>query len=248
MKKIVAVIFWILAAMSIVGSIANGSLVNAMKSGASAIGFLIGFTLPIAGFIVSGIFFFTFDNVYKLDYISGYKLRLKQNVYTIVFLVFFVVLVWFVGVAVGASGTENIILSLLISAWPYFVPVCAFAALVGCYVVGLSSCRKHCGYSDEMLSEYLSDPTAFTPICPNGSVLISDKALFFPKLFCLIPLKDIKSVKLVNLIVEQDVFFELNSGKKIEIVTRQFSYIDKAIKDYRAAEQKESVWVRLSDV
>jgi len=85
--------------------------------------------------------------------------------------------------------------------------------------------------SGEALNRYLSLNESFTAY--HETVLASDKALYFPKLFCVVPFDQIQSIKLSKQLWEQDVYFNLINGQKFYIVSKQYDNILKAINEHQ---------------
>lgn len=86
-------------------------------------------------------------------------------------------------------------------------------------------------YSDKTIQKYFSDENSFRSYSPNNFVLANESALLFPKIFCLIPIEQIKEV-------QASVFgtrFHFYNGKKITLVTTQHDNIVKAINENKQA-------------
>lgn len=236
MKKVLGILFIVFAVLAVVGAVANGSLFSDRGSGAETFGAFLGTLIPVVLFVFSGIFLISFDKVYKLSYIEGVKARKKQCNTIIAFLVIYIVLLVFVGMAAGAkavyseyNGIIEMIFGYVVQTLPYFVPLVVFGVMYSMYVLSFSACRKNFKYDDAMLNEYLSYNEVFYTYSKNNSVLASNKALFFPKLFCVIPFAYIADIKQTNIIIEQDVYFTLTNGKKIALVTREYNSIMAAV-------------------
>lgn len=220
-KKVIGILFFVAAALATIGAFATGNMESNLKSGAAAVGFYAGLLLPVVVYVLSGIFFLTFDKVYKLNYVNGFNARAKQCSKIVVFLVIYVVFLFFVGVGAGASGADNFILVFLVSALPYFIPVLIFAGALGMYAVPYWACKKQ---NDPTLNGQLSADEVFYTYADDDSVLASSKVLFFPRLFCAVPFETIASVKLVKTPFEKDVVFTLQNGKKLEMAIAQKQY------------------------
>ena len=162
---------------------------------------------------------FNFDNVYKMNHVAGFKKRKSQCTSIIVFTVIFFLL-FCVSTLGIASTSENYILSFIILNIPYFIPFFIFAAMIGYYVIPFFKCKKL--INDGEQNEYFAEP--LKTYSNDNSVLANSKIIFMSKLFCAIPLNQIASVTFKNIAVEQDVFFNLTNGKKIEIASNQKQY------------------------
>ena len=244
MKKVASILFWIVALLSAIGAVGN-LMSNDFSNIAEASGFFIGSMIPVVLYVLSGILLFNFDNVEKMDFIRGVKARQKQNVRIIVYMVIFALLFFFVvfsstitvlnAITSGSDDVNivNVVINALIALLPYLIPTIIFAIMFGMYTQCINQCKMQFGYSDEMLKEYLGDESAFRPISTDGTILASDKAIFYKKLFCIIPFDQIKSIEKINIVIEQDVYFHLNNGKKIEIASKQYECVKEAFDSYK---------------
>ena len=193
---------------------------------------------PFVYYSLYGIFLITFDNAEKKDYIQGFKKRRGQ---TIVSFILLAINTYFLtsSVSNNVSSSNPIVTAFVLLA--YFVPLLYSILLVSVYAVPYWSCRKTIRKHKDALNEYLADKDAFHAITDDNAVLASDKALFFPKIFCVIPFDQIASVKLVNMFGEPDVYFMLTDGKKCIIITKHFESIKKAIDDNANAQKAEGL-------
>ncbi len=208
-KKIIGVLFVIAAVAVLYGSVKSGSIASERA---------VGIIIPAVFYLLSAIFLFFFDGVYKLSYAEGYKKRKRQNVIIVLFTVISFILVALAGVATVLTTKVGRPLTFVVMVLPYVVPLLVFAALFGMFVVPFNACKKQFGAADEILAE-----EEFKEYCSKGKVLASEKYLFFPRKFCVIPMEEIETVKLVNF-VEQDIVFNLKNKKKIEIVGGKKQY------------------------
>ena len=233
-RKILGILLWIMAALILLGSIANGSFMSDRGSAAATYGAFVGTMLPIVANVLAGIFLVRFDSVYKKTYVEGFKTRKKQCSKIVTFIAVYAVFMFFAGIGAGASGADNYLLAFVVSALPYFVPVMIFAMMLGIYATPFWACQKNFNLDDAMLNEYLSVNETFYSYSEDNTVIASNKVLFFPKTFCTMPFCQIASTKFKNLGVEQDVVFNLTNGKKIEIVAgkKQYDNIVSAIAAY----------------
>lgn len=223
-RKILGGLLWAVAALILIGSIANGSFMSDRGSAAATYGAFVGTMLPIITNIFAGLFLMTFDNVYKKSYVEGFKARKKQCSKIVLFLAIYAMFMFFAGIGAGASGADNFILALIVAVLPYFVPMMIFAFMLSYFAIPYWNCNKNFKFNEGVLNEYLSVNESFKSYAEDNSVLANNKVLFLPKTFCIFPLEQIASTKFTNIIVEQDVFINLTNGKKIEIVAGKKKY------------------------
>lgn len=223
LRKILGGLLFVESALIIIGSIANGSFMSDQGSAAATYGAFVGMMIPVVVNILGGIFLLTFDKVYKQSYVDGFKLRSKQCSKFIVFIVIYALAMFLAGIGAGTSGADNFFLAFILAALPYFIPMMIFAMMLGVYAVPYWACQKNFKFNDTVLNEYISSNEVFTNYSEDGSVLASNKVLFFPKTFCIIPFDQIASTKFYNAI-EQDIIFTLTNGKKVEIVANKKQY------------------------
>lgn len=223
-RKILSILFFVAAALLVIGAIANGTLMSNLLAN----------LLVTVLYALAGLFLLRFDDVYQKPRVEGFKLRARQCTFIKAFVVVFMLLTLLVAIGVGASGRDNFIVSFPVAALPFFVPMVIFLGFTAVYVIPYQNCRKRIPMDEEQLKAHFADESAFSALTDDGSVLASNEALFFPRLFCLVPFGQIASVKLYNFI-EQDVIFTLTSGKKLELVSskKQFEAIKAAIEARR---------------
>lgn len=230
LRKIIGILFLVAAALVLVGSIANGSLLSDRGSAAATYGFFVGTMLAVALYALAGLFLLRFDGVYQKSRMEGYRIRARQCTVILLFVFVFLFLMLMACLFTGLSAPENFLLSYLLAALSYFVPLMIFALLTAIYVLPFQNCRKRIPMDDATLQAHFADESTFTALTDDGSVLASDEALFFPRVFCLVPFEQIASVKFYN-VIEQDVIFTLTSGKKLVLVSskKQFEAVQAAI-------------------
>lgn len=220
-KKILGILFFIECALITTILIANNSFMMEQSSVAATYGNFIGTMLPIILTLLSGIFLFRFDKVYKQPYINGFYIRKKQCSKIILFIVFYAIM-YCVGVAKAATS-NSFFLPFIITSLMYVVPLAIFAVILGAYAVPYWKCQKNFKFNSTVLNKYISADEIFRPCSEDSYVLLNNKVLFFPKTFCIIPLDRIADIKFYNFI-EQDIIFTLTNGKKIEIPVKQKQY------------------------
>ncbi len=220
-KKIIGCLFFVAAALALVGAAVNGTF--SQGSTPAALGAVVGTLIPVVAYVIGGILLLTFDNITKKAYIDGYQAREKQCSKISTLLVVFTIMLFLAGFGVGLSGFDNIFQKFLIAAYPYFIPLIVFAVIYAIYVIPYRTCQKNCNLDDAALNNYLSPDAVFYTYAEDNSVLASDKILFFPQTFCVIPFDQIVSTKFYNKI-EQDIIFTLTNGKKVEIVAGKKKY------------------------
>lgn len=223
-RKILGGLLFLVAALGLIGSIANGSFMSDRGSAAATYGTFVGTMLPIITNVLAGIFLMSFDGVYKKAYIEGYKARKKQCSKIVLFIIVYAVFMFFACIGVGASETDNYLLAFVVSVLPYFVSLMIFAMMLGIYAMPYWGCQKNFKLDDSMLNEYLSVNETFCSYSEDNSIIASNKVLFFTKTFCTMPFAQIDSVEFKNIGVEQDVVFKLTNGKKIEIIAGKKKY------------------------
>ncbi len=236
-KKVLGSLFFAGALLILIGAIANGTLFSDRGSAAATYGNFLGTILPIVVYVLSGIFLLTFDKSTKLNYIDGFKMRSKQSSKFIPFIVAYGLFILFSAIGVGASGTDNYILSYIIAIAPYIVPLVIFVSFYQMYALTHNASKKYFINSDIALNEYLSTNETFYAWSDDNFVLASDKALYFPQLFCVIPFSQITSIKLYKQFGEQGVYINLSNGKKIYVATKHFDRIQEAIYAYSEIQQ-----------
>ena len=204
-KKIIGVLFFALAALDLFGAVSNGTFESDRAV----------FTIvSIILYLLSGLFFITFDNVYKKELAEGFKTRQKQNLIIILFTLSYAVLVFLAGVGAGVRGAGNYLLAFVVLALPYFLPLLVFSGMLGMYVVPFNTCKKQFGAelpNKENLKAY------------TEKVMADDRMIFFPRYFCCIPFEKIESVKHTSAL-EQDIVFTLKNKKKLELVANKKQY------------------------
>ena len=216
-RKIYGVLLLVFAAFLTYSVVYTALLMNDV--GYDNPGYLLGMGLPVVAYLFSGIFLIRFDSVYKKSYVEGFKARRKQCTLIVVYIV-----VFFVFAFLGGKSMFDSIFNLILWAVLYFVPGMFFAIMLAFYAVPYWNCNKKFSYIENALNTYLTPEEAFKSYSEDNFVLANSKVLFLPKIFCVIPLDQIASVKFVNIIVEKDVYFHLTNGKKIEIVADQKKY------------------------
>lgn len=226
-KKIFAVIFFVAAVPALIGLFVNTVGIFSLGLYSKALGYLIGGLIGPVLYILSGFFLLFFDRAYKKTYVEGFKLRIKQNVKIILFTVIYGVLTLGSGLVSGLNAKGSLLetwLGWLVTALPYLIPVAVFSAMLGMYVIPFNASRKRFVYNDDMINEYLSGKEELRCYSDDHSVLANEKVIFMPKLFVVIPMEQIASVKFVNMGIEQDVVFEQPDGQKLEVVAGKKKY------------------------
>lgn len=219
-RKILSILFFVVAALLVIGAVANGTLMS---------NFLANLLVTVL-YALAGLFLLRFDDVYQKSRVEGYKLRARQCTFILAFVVAFLILMLLAAIGAGASGGDNFLVGFLLAALPFYVPMVIFLGFMAIYVIPYKNCRKCIPMDEEQLNAHFAGRGAFTALTDDGSVLASNEALFFPRLFCLVPFGQIASVKLYNFI-EQDVIFTLTNGRKLVLVSSkaQFEAIQAAV-------------------
>ena len=226
-KKIIGILMLIIAILSLIGSIANGSLFEDRGSAAATYGGFIGTLLPILLYVISGIFLIVFDSAAKSGASKGFNKRKAQCSGIIVLFVLWSLLAILVifSASINSGATGNFLSFLMII--PYLFPVLTFDAMLQ-YALPYLSCRKHF-YSDSTGYEQYLNAGTLVSYSADKKVLANSKALIFPELFCAVPFDSIASVKLSKQLWEQDVYFNLTNGKKFCIISKKYNEIMAAI-------------------
>jgi len=185
--------------------------------------------------VVTGIFLVIFDNVYKKSYVEGFVTRNAQRIVMIILIIIWITLfiITAIGiVALSAAGVFTTLGAYLLSYGSIIItliPGFALMRLFDKYSKPYKVCRNYFLTNEQEISYYLSNKKAFKDYSKNEFVLASDVALFFPKLFCLIPFKKIKSVENKRSLDGKAVVFTLKNGKKFKVYTKQYDDIMAAI-------------------
>ena len=235
-KKILSGIFWVYAVVALVGAIGNGSLFSDQGSAAATYGYFLGTVLPIVLLILEGIFLIGFDKPTKMNYIDGFKKRSKQTANLTVLMIvnalfFLVICLASPATADRLFGEVNVFTVLLVNliSDPFLLGNFVFITMWQAYVLPHSVSKKYFANSDGALYAYLSANETFYTYTEDNFVLASDKALYFPTLFCLIPFGQIASVKLYKNPLEQGIYINLINGKKIYIPTKHSVRIQEVV-------------------
>lgn len=211
------------AALILIGSIANGSLMSDYGSAAATYGRFVGTMIPVVADVLGGWFLLRFDRVYQMGYADGFRARSKQCTKIVWLLGVYAVAMMFAGIGAGAAGTRHFLPSFVVAVLPHLFPVIVFALMLGAYAVPYWACKKQIVSSEAAVEEYLSASKTFYTYIDDNSVLADSQVLFFPRLFVVVPFACIAAVKFYNAI-EQDVIFTLTNGKKIEIAANKKQY------------------------
>ena len=94
-----------------------------------------------------------------------------------------------------------------------------FVFIASFYVFSFLVCRSKFKLSEEQISAFLSDEQSFSACDDENNVLSKGTALFVRKYFFIIPLSDIQSTKVVNSVVEHDIYINFKNGKKMVLAT-----------------------------
>lgn len=228
-KKALGGLFLIAAVFLLVLYIFNGSLFSDRGTAAATYGYFLGKIISIVLYVFSGIFLLGFDSATKINYIDGFKKRSKQSSKIVVFITLYFIIFAVVTMRVSASDPENYLISWLVAVIPYGIPVIIFSSLMTMYSTPHKASKKYFINSDVALNEYLSESEVFYIIADDGSVVMSNKALFFPKLLCVVPFNQITSLKLSKTPFEKGIYFNLVNGKKFYVATKHFDCIQQAV-------------------
>ena len=228
-KKVLGGLFFAGALFMLIGAIANGTLFSDQGSAAATYGYFLGTILPVVVYVWSGFFLLTFDKATKLNYIDGFKKRSKQTAQFSVFVIIYSACVLLAGVGAGTSVSDNFIVAGLVAIVPYAIPMFVFIYLHQMYALTHQASKKYFVNSDSALNEYLSANETFYAWSEDHFVFASNKVLFFPQLFCVIPFHQISSLQAYKQLGEQGVYIHLVNGKKIYIATKHFERIQAAV-------------------
>lgn len=229
-KKIIGICLVVVAFLMIMSVAISGNLFADMGSAVETYGYFLGQIIPVITFGLSGVYLFNFDRATNWSFIDGFKKRSKQAAKFVPFIVAYSVL--FVASLAGAvmSASGNYWLNFIIGVVLYATPVIIFVSLFQIYGIPHRASKKYFLKNKEALQYYLSGNEKYRIYSEDRSVLASEKAIYFPELFCAIPINQIASVKLEKQLWEQNVYFYLHGGKKICIVTKRYNEIINALK------------------
>lgn len=228
-KKVFGYFFFALAVLALLGAMANGTLFSDQGSAPETFGKTLGILIPVALYIFSGIFMLNFEKVLQVDYLTGFRKRKGQNAKILLFTVVYGILTFFVTISAASCPWEDVLMRMLIMVPPYLIPFMIFLSFYLVYAYSYGASKKYFLNYAGAEQEYLSQNEQFNSYCADHFVLANRKALFFPKLFCVIPLHAIQSVQLKKQLWEQDVYFHLTNGKKFYVVTKHYDAIMQAI-------------------
>lgn len=234
-KKVLGGLFFAAALLVLIGAVANGTLFSDQGTAAQTYGRFVGTLLPVIIYVLSGIFLLAFDGPTKINYIDGFKKRSKQASECILFMVAYGVLVLFAAIGAGSSGAD--MLGCIIGILPYMVPVGIFFYLYQMYALTHNASKKYFVNSEAALQEYLSANETFYAWSNDNFVLASNKVLYFPQLFCVVPFQQISSLTFYKGFDEQGVYIHLANGKKIYIKTKHYDRIAEAVNAYAQVQQ-----------
>lgn len=233
MKKFLGLIFAVLSAVSLYGLFVHNTSGLSDQAVSSVFSVLLN--------AISAVFFFSFDSVYKKDYLDGFITRDTQCLVGVILFAFyaipsFVALATF-GATVGSLGGEasGIFNTLFSAVIPYVIPMFIFAIMLDIYYLPYRLSKKLFLYSDSDIENYLSDDADYTSYSKNGHVLANKDALLLPRFFCVIPICKIKTVKAS---LPWLVSIKLHNGKKFTIYTKNGKYIQDAVTDNKKQTNK----------
>jgi hypothetical protein len=240
-KKLLGLLLVIMAIFALIGFYLNGAFDKPTSANpfayAAYYGYLKGVLAAIALLLFSGIFLLSFDRATKLDYLAGFKKRGRQCFFLIFFSMVYGLVVASLAFSIGASlaenGFENAAVSFL-PILPYLVPFIGYVAIALKYVKPYRQSKRYFLRKKDARIHYLSDAESYTAVAGRGAVMTSNEALFFPKLFCLIPYDAIASVECKRTLWEQDIYFHLKNGKKFYIVSRHYKQVSAAVNEKKS--------------
>ena len=224
LRKLGGILLLVLAVLIVVGAAANGTFTETFDTSAEKTGKIVGTLLPVVVNVFAVIFLLGFDKVYQRNYADGFRVRNKQCGTITFYLIVYIAFMMLVSFSAATSGADDFWQAFLLAELPYIIPMAIFAMMLGYYMVPYKSCKSNVGLEQADVNAYLSTNEAFYTYTADQSVIASSRALFFPKIFCLIPFDRIASVKFINIGVEQDISFQLTTGKKAVIVSNKKQY------------------------
>lgn len=220
-KKILGILFFVAAALVLIGTLAGSSLAGVR--GVAFVSMLIGTLLPVLCYILSGVFLCTFDKVYTMDYMQGFQKRKTQSSQILMFVLAYSILTLLVSFGTFFTVSHNFLLNYLKRILPYMLPLLVFSCLLGVYAIPFWSCKKNFQLGDAEVFWYLSPEDPLYTYCSKNSVLANRKCLFLPQFFCIVPYQHIAKIEFYN-VIEKDIIFTLTNGKKVEIPISKSQY------------------------
>ena len=236
-KKIFGILFFVVALLALVSVIAGGSLFSDRGSVAATYGNFVGNMLPIVLYVVSGITLLTFESPAKLSYVDGFKKRGKQSPVIMTLLIIYAISYFIVCLGMVLSYSRYSYISSIVAVSAYFIPFMIFLFIFSEEVLPNKASRKYFIKNDADLNEYLSSNETFQSCTSDNTVLASSKALYFPKVFCVVPFDKIASINPKKELWVNYVYFNLSNGKKFYINTKHFDKIQEAINANKQSQQ-----------
>ncbi len=225
LKKVIGGLFLAGALLLIISNIITGSFFEDRGSTVATYGYFVGKIVPIVLYVISGFFLLNFEKPCKKAYIEGFKIRGRQNAKMLPFAIIYAVLMILSAIGEGLQPSEDIITGFLAAYLPFCVPFVIFVFMVSYYSVSHKKSKTFFVSNAEALNYYLGSTENYKPCAADNSVLASDKALYFSKLFCVVPFNQIKSIKPTKELGIQYVYFYLNNGKKFYVATKYYNEI-----------------------
>ena len=235
-KKILGSVF-ILYGIFFITRVANINDVGSTVPTAGA--YMFGQYLSTVGFgiiyLLASIPLFLFDNAYKKSYVEGFRARNKQCATIIVSIIVLAIPSLLMAFSIGTiSGKMSVqaespvafYLLFLVTFLVAMLPVLVYSMMADTYVYPFLKCKKCFIVNDGIADTYFN--ACYNSYSEDNSVLANNELLFLPKLYCVIPKSQIKSIEESNQIVYKQVVFHLTNGKKIKIITRQYNNIMRA--------------------
>ena len=111
-------------------------------------------------------------------------------------------------------------------------PLLVFSFMFDRYAKAYRACRKRFGINDVMIREYLGDLEKIDE--SKDFVIIKNSVLFFPKAFCIIPIKQIRTVNSSMDLAGRKAKFILVNEKKISVYTKQYEDVVTTINETKA--------------
>ena len=223
LRKVFGGSLFALAAVWLIAAIVyqlRGS-VNEHVSDIAIYGNLLGLLLPVILNVLGGIFLFRFDRVYQQNYADGFNTRRKQCPIIICFIVFYSLL--YIFSVIGAVRNLMFVVIMILSFFMFCLPAVAFAFMMDFYGLPFLACQKNFNIDEESLKLYFSANEKFFAYTEDKFVIASNKILFFPKTFCIVPIDRIASAKF-HKGIEKVVILMLTNGKKVKLFADERQY------------------------
>lgn len=225
MKKVFGVIYVLLFALSLYGSIVNGSLFSDRGSSAANSGYLLGLIFGFCSYIVMGILFFVVDFSAKASLLKCFYTRKFLLIPAIPVAIYFTL-------ALIATAFFTIITGESILSFPMLLACFNEIVVVNFIIFYISSNLSSKKLFKNLNVEQLVNYSEIHPINKNGSVLANEKVIIFKTLAVILPIELIqtyedKSIRIGSFAIDPAIHFTTSDNKKIKVYSGECDAIDK---------------------